>query len=177
MKLPEFLQKLATCEGNVSVTDGVVTFVNGTSFNLAEAVCAVTALDDAFGFLLADVENIACGEAAYGFPVENEQHPFHESVLRARAARKSFANLTAGPRKLWWIADDKAEADRWSADLTAKGAKIEKVEPHPAPSTQVDVVFSLDPARSMEILGHVPDVEEWLDERDEGRQSVSSTSS
>lgn len=176
MTFTEFLQKLAACEGNVSVAEGVVTFEDGTSFNLADSAGAVAELDDAFGFLMADMENTVCCEAAYGFPVENEQHPFHASVLRARAARTSFARLTAKLRKMWWIADDKAEADRWSADLTAKGAKIEKIEPHPHPSTQLDVIFSLDPARSMEILGRVPDEDEWLDEDNKDMQLSTPTS-
>lgn len=78
-------------------------------------------------------------------------------------------------RKLWWMADNQAAADQWTADLTAKGVKIEKIEPQPAPSTQLNVVFSLDPAKAMEILGYDPDEEEWLEEDDE-RGQMSSTS-
>ena len=88
MKFGEFLQKLASATGTVTVCDGMVSFEDGTSFNLAPALTTVTELNDAFGFLMADVENIACGEAAYGFPVENDQHSYHESVLRARAGRR-----------------------------------------------------------------------------------------
>jgi len=39
---------------------------------------------DALNLLLQDVEDVACGVNAYGMPVENEEHPFHESVLKAR---------------------------------------------------------------------------------------------
>lgn len=39
---------------------------------------------DALQLLLRDVEASACGREAYGMPVENEDHPFHVSVLRAR---------------------------------------------------------------------------------------------
>lgn len=164
MNFTEFLQQLATCEGTVSVIDGVVTFADGSSFDLNDSAATVVELTDAFSLLMVDVESFVCCAAAYGYPVENEQHPFHESVLRARTARKRFAALMSKPRKLWWIADDKAEADRWSAELTEKGAKIVKIQPHPAPSTQIDVVFSLDPAKAVEILGRVPDEEEWLED-------------
>jgi len=36
--------------------------------------------------LLGDVEGYNCDRAAFGMPVEHEEHPFHESVMTARAA-------------------------------------------------------------------------------------------
>jgi hypothetical protein len=36
--------------------------------------------------LLADVEGEHAGEAAYGIPITDPEHPWHERVMRARAA-------------------------------------------------------------------------------------------
>lgn len=38
----------------------------------------------ALELLLSDVESTSVDRAAYGMPVENEEHPFHESVTKAR---------------------------------------------------------------------------------------------
>jgi len=43
-------------------------------------------LRDALERLLADVEAICCDRLAYGMPVEDPDHPFHDSVTAARAA-------------------------------------------------------------------------------------------
>jgi len=43
-------------------------------------------LRDALERLLADVEAICCTPRCYGMPVENSDHPFHDSVTAARAA-------------------------------------------------------------------------------------------
>lgn len=51
---------------------------HGETTQKAELLTALSAL-------LADVESIACDKAAYGFSVEDEQHPYHNSVLQARA--------------------------------------------------------------------------------------------
>jgi hypothetical protein len=67
----------------------------------------------------------------------------------------------ANHKALWWIADNKEEADQWIADLTKKGCTILKIEPHPAPSEQVDVVFSFDPENT-EALDYVPEECEYL---------------
>ncbi len=50
----------------------------------------VQKLRDALERLLADVEAIACTPKCYGMPVENPDHPFHESVKVARAALAKF---------------------------------------------------------------------------------------
>ena len=46
----------------------------------------VQKLHDALERLLADVEAICCDRLAYGMPVEDPDHPFHDSVTTARAA-------------------------------------------------------------------------------------------
>jgi hypothetical protein len=71
---------------------------------------------------------------------------------------------TQTKRKLWWVADNKAEADQVVADLTSKGARIVKVELQ-HPSTELrDIVFELDPTKALGTLGYQPDEEEWLKE-------------
>jgi len=45
----------------------------------------------ALGRLLSDVEADVASPAAYGFPVEDEQHPYHKSVLAARKALEGVA--------------------------------------------------------------------------------------
>ena len=42
-------------------------------------------LRDALERLLADVKAIACTPKCYGMPVEDPDHPFHDSVTAARA--------------------------------------------------------------------------------------------
>ncbi len=46
----------------------------------------ITDLREALERLLADVEAIACGRNSYGMPVEDPDHPFHDSVMAARKA-------------------------------------------------------------------------------------------
>ena len=43
-------------------------------------------LRDALERLLADVEAISCTPRCFGMPVEDPDHPFHESVKAARTA-------------------------------------------------------------------------------------------
>ena len=47
-------------------------------------------LRSALELLLADVEAIACTPRCYGMPVEDPEHPFHESVKAARAILAKF---------------------------------------------------------------------------------------
>jgi hypothetical protein len=51
-------------------------------------------IHNALTLLLSDVE-AACGEHAYGFPFEDEQHPFHQSVLQARDALTAVNEMPA----------------------------------------------------------------------------------
>ena len=41
---------------------------------------------DAFAELLGQVESYECDPGAFGMPVEDEDHPWHETVLKARKA-------------------------------------------------------------------------------------------
>lgn len=63
--------------------------------------------------------------------------------------------------KLWWIADNKAEAEKWIEELPAKGCTITLVDPEKS-SDRVHVIFELPKAKAKEILGYEPDEESWL---------------
>jgi hypothetical protein len=79
-------------------------------------------------------------------------------------AAEDTLKLPVGHRALWWIADDQAELDVWKKDFAEKGCVIHRMEPHPAPSTQIDVLFSLDPTKAEAALGYPPEESEWLEE-------------
>lgn len=64
--------------------------------------------------------------------------------------------------KLWWFATDKAEADRMKADLLAKGV-IDVQLGEPNDRGLIDLIFSLDRDRAVEILGFPVADEEWLE--------------
>lgn len=71
--------------------------------------------------------------------------------------------------KLWWSADSQAELDQ---ELTGrlshpdvKVLKVEQEEDRPI----IHYVFSLPVEKAEEILGYVPDEEEWLIEEDDKR--------
>lgn len=50
----------------------------------AELRCKARMYRRALKGLLSNMEATCCGRAAYGMPVEHEDHPFHESVTKAR---------------------------------------------------------------------------------------------
>ncbi len=68
----------------------------------------------------------------------------------------------AGVGRIWWSADNLAEAQQWEADLTDKGARVE-LRPE-SDREIVDVIITLERARAKEILGHEVDPEEWMTE-------------
>lgn len=72
--------------------------------------------------------------------------------------------LPLGHRALWWIADDQAELNTWKEGFAKHGIVIHKTDNHPAPSTMIDVVFSLAPANAVTALGYEPEECEWLEE-------------
>lgn len=71
--------------------------------------------------------------------------------------------LPSKHRALWWIADDQVELDDWKIKFSKNGCVIHKEDPHPSPSNQISVIFSLDPATAEAALGYVPDESEWLE--------------
>ena len=62
---------------------------------------------------------------------------------------------------IWWIAEDKAEAEQWKADLEGKGATV-VVHPLDEATPKVSLYITLDRNRAEEMLGYQPDEEEWL---------------
>lgn len=70
--------------------------------------------------------------------------------------------MNHGDDRLWWIAEDAAEADRWVTELTAKGCTLIKREEN-IDRPRVSVVFSLNKNRAQEVLGYQPEETEWLD--------------
>ncbi len=63
--------------------------------------------------------------------------------------------------RLWWVADNMAEAKEWEAQYLAAGAYSVELKPE-ADRPMVDVIITLDRSRAPEILGTEPDAEEWL---------------
>lgn len=64
--------------------------------------------------------------------------------------------------KLWWTAENQQEAEKWKADLEAKGATNFELTPQRDGSTRVDVLFSVEKERAKEILGYEVEECEWL---------------
>lgn len=63
---------------------------------------------------------------------------------------------------LWWTADDAAEAEKWRADLTAKGIGPFKLAPQADGSGRIDFFFGIDKTKANALLGYEVDEEEWL---------------
>jgi hypothetical protein len=80
------------------------------------------------------------------------------------AAAEPALKLPAGHRAIWWIADNEEELTTWKEGFARHGVLLHKTEPHPAPSTMIDVIFSLDPAHAVTALGYVPEESEWLEQ-------------
>lgn len=100
-------------------------------------------------------------------PTGDDYNTLYTETVSTLAAIESIATPETG--RLWWNADDPAELVRELARLTEKGAVIVSVMPAPtaAPTdapAHIGYVFELEKARAAEILGHVPDAEEWLTE-------------
>jgi len=66
--------------------------------------------------------------------------------------------LETGTGRLWWIANSEQELESWKPKLDQ--CTVIKIERHTP--TQIDVVFELEKAKALEILGYQPDTEEWL---------------
>jgi hypothetical protein len=83
-----------------------------------------------------------------------------QSAATSSTQQANQAPINVG--KLWWYASDKAEADRMKAGLLEKGV-IDVQLGKPNDRGLVDVIFSLDRDRALEILGYPVADEEWLE--------------
>lgn len=112
-------------------------------------------LVDAFRKLPADVESIACGENAYGFPVEGEDHPDHESVLRARAAlaQHPVTGNPAGPMA----------AKRFMQELLDSVETLSGIAEEHGPRTLADLMYLQQAILSDSFIDHHPGESKVLD--------------
>ena len=74
--------------------------------------------------------------------------------------------------KIWWSADDLAQAEQWKTEYLKKGAISVELKPEDDRSI-VGVIITLDRTRAEEIFGHEVGDEEWLDLSDD--QTVDAT--
>lgn len=92
-------------------------------------------------------------------PTGDDYNALYGDTVSTLAAIESITTPETG--RLWWNADDAAELARELARLTAKGATVISVDAtRDAP--RIHYVFELEKARALDVLGYVPDAEEWL---------------
>lgn len=80
----------------------------------------------------------------------------------ASAIQHAPGNVQMTIGKLWWNADNLAEAQQWQAEYVAKGALLVELKPE-ADRAVVDVLITLHKERAKEIFGYEPEDSEWLD--------------
>ncbi|WP_455233590.1 hypothetical protein [Geopseudomonas aromaticivorans] len=68
--------------------------------------------------------------------------------------------------RIWWCADNMAEAQRWKADLLNKGALSVELKPEEGREV-VDVIITLERVKAAEILGGEIDDEQWMVEAED----------
>lgn len=83
-----------------------------------------------------------------------------QSAATSTSSQASQAPISVG--KMWWFAENQADADGMKADLLAKGV-IDVELGVPDDNGRIDVIFSLDRDRAREILGFPVANEEWLE--------------
>lgn len=97
-------------------------------------------------------------------PTGDDYNTVYTDTVSTLAAIESITTPERG--RLWWIADTPQELARLLTKYTSKGATVISVDAtRDAP--RIHYVFELDKARALEILGYVPDAEEWLIETDD----------
>lgn len=65
--------------------------------------------------------------------------------------------------RLWWSADNLAEAQQWQRDFMAKGALAVELKPEDDRAV-VDVIITLRVSMASEVVGYEVQPEEWLTE-------------
>lgn len=86
----------------------------------------------------------------------------YNEILAALGLADSQQEVQPFVGKLWWNADDMAEAQQMQANYLAKGAISVELKPE-ADRPIVNVIVALDRNRAHEILGYEVGDEEWLD--------------
>lgn len=66
-------------------------------------------------------------------------------------------------RKLWWIADDYAEAEEWKKRYESNAVAVE-IMPQRAFEEQRDVILTLEERDAQRALGFIPYPNEWMEE-------------
>lgn len=116
--------------------------------------------DCAIEYLLREYESYA-KNVAEGDPMSMDDWVAGSDIPGIVRAR-TVANGGSCMGEVWWIAGSLPEAQRWEAELTAKGAKVEIKPEEDRPA--VHVIITLDCARANEILGYEVGDDEWLEE-------------
>lgn len=62
-------------------------------------------------------------------------------------------------KKMWWIADDQADAKKMATELLEKGALNIRI----CGEDPIGVFFSVDTNTVEDVLGYVPDEDEYLE--------------
>ena len=88
--------------------------------------------------------------------------PVDQGQLDALDDAGDFWAEYTGIGKIWWSAENLAEAQQWEAALTAKGARVE-LRPE-SDRAIVHVIITLERARANEIFGYEVGPEEWLEQ-------------
>lgn len=83
------------------------------------------------------------------------------SASEMAASGLSPAEVAAGIGRLWWSADDGAEAAADKAKWEAAGALIVALNPE-IDAPRVRMILVLEKAKAPAILGYEPESEEWL---------------
>lgn len=72
------------------------------------------------------------------------------------------AEVAAGVGRLWWVADDMAEAEADRARYLAAGALRVQLDDRDLPRVQMFIDMPIADAAQV-LAGYVPDAEEWMD--------------
>lgn len=69
--------------------------------------------------------------------------------------------MTQERGQLWWVADNMKELGEHISQYVGKGAVLISITPSEY-TDAIHYVIELEKQRALEILGYIPDEEEWL---------------
>jgi hypothetical protein len=93
---------------------------------------------------------------------EGDKHKVISSIDQVLLAGLSNPNYGQCIGKIWWNADNLAEAEQWKTEYLKKGAISVELKPEDDRGI-VGVIITLDRNQAEEIFGHEVGDEEWLD--------------